>query len=132
MVDRGQTRDPATGHKAGRECRVTRKRDISRLFESGRRAADSLIVLYAIPNGLPHSRCGVAVSTRHGNAVRRNRIKRLCREAFRLVRPALPAGTDYMLVPRAGRDFSLEGLMDSLRRLCASLPAQGGKGARGQ
>jgi len=45
-------------------------------------------------------RLGVSVSKDHGRAVRRNKIKRLLREAFRLERAALPANFDLVLIPR--------------------------------
>ncbi|MDY6912949.1 MAG: ribonuclease P protein component [Planctomycetota bacterium] len=102
---------------ADRKFRVTRRKDILRLFDGGRRSADGCITLLAAPNELGHARMGVAVGLRHGNAVRRNRIKRLCREAFRLVRNELPAGWDYMMLPRIGADYTLLGLQASLRTL---------------
>ena len=63
----------------------------------------SSLVLFACPNGLSFARLGVSVGSKHGNAVRRNRIKRVLRAAFRLSRHLLPPGNDYVLVPKRGR-----------------------------
>lgn len=65
-------------------------------------AADDRLVVYAAPNGLPHARLGIRVGRKFGNAVRRNRFKRLVREAFRLGKAAFPAGLDVVVVPRTG------------------------------
>jgi ribonuclease P protein component len=46
----------------------------------------------ARPNGLGHARLGLAVGVRAaGNAVNRNRVKRVVREAFRHIHQELPA-----------------------------------------
>ena len=107
--------------RAGKAFRIKRRRDISRLFDRGRRVSDDLVTLLVLPNELGCARTGVVVGARHGNAVRRNRIKRLCREAFRPIRRELPAGRDYLILPRTGRDFSVRELQASIRALAGRL-----------
>ena len=96
------------------------------MFHDGLRARDSRLTLIASPRGedggLP-SRVAVAVSGRHGNAVLRNRVKRLCREAFRTSRELLPGGWDFVMMPRPGANLTMAGLRDSLRVLVAKILA---------
>ena len=65
---------------------------------------------------------GLSVGGRFGNAVRRNRFRRICREAFRLRKHDLPAGHDLIILPRR-IELTLEEAADSLvkltRKLCA-------------
>jgi ribonuclease P protein component len=49
---------------------------------------------------LPHPRLGMSVNRKVGNAVRRNRIRRLIRESFRLMQHDFPAGYDLVVVVR--------------------------------
>jgi ribonuclease P protein component len=56
--------------------------------------------IYARPNDLPHARLGMSVSRKVGTAPRRNRIRRLLREAFRHMRHDLPKGYDLVIVVR--------------------------------
>ena len=109
--------------KAGRRYRVTRGGDISRLFAEGRNAGNGLLTLYALPNGLAYCRAAVAVGARHGKAAKRNRAKRLCREAFRLTRAELPPGCDYVILPSAGRTLTLENLRASIKALAGRIGA---------
>jgi len=57
------------------------------------------------------------VARRHGPAVRRNRMRRLLREAFRLNRSALSVPCDIVIVPRSGwRTLSLAAVEPAMRR----------------
>jgi ribonuclease P protein component len=55
----------------------------------------------AAENRLAFTRLGLSVGKRVGGAVRRNKIKRILREAFRKNRDRLPAGIDLVVVAEA-------------------------------
>ena len=57
-------------------------------------------MVYGGLNGLPYPRLGMSTSRKLGNAVLRNRWRRLLREAFRLSCPQLPPGVDLIVIPR--------------------------------
>jgi ribonuclease P protein component len=83
----------------------------------------SVVVCY-LANGLEHSRLGVAVSRKYGNAVRRNRIKRVFRAAFRKLQHDLPVGYDYVLLPRHGVvEYSTTGIEAELRKAVGKIAA---------
>lgn len=95
------------------------------VYQRGRRAAGDWMTVVALlrPAGAGgesarNVRLGVSVSKDHGGAVRRNKLKRLLREAFRLERAALPRGLDLVLIPRRrDDDFPLAALRHELRLL---------------
>ena len=101
-----------------RHERLQLKRDFDRCFREGRAFHFPEITVRALPNGLPSSRLGLSVGRRHGGAVRRNRIKRLLREAWRLNKGALSAHCDVVFVPRAEwRDLRLAGIEPTVRKV---------------
>ena len=105
---------------------MRRRAEITNMYRHAKRAGDNQLMLLAMSNvdNAPSVRCGVTVSVRHGNAVQRNRIKRLCREAFRLEKQNLPAGYDFILAPRKGVKLDCEGLRESLCKLAGRLIRQ--------
>jgi ribonuclease P protein component len=63
-------------------------RDVKR---RGKKFADAFFSLSVLTNHETHPRLGLSIATRtFGNAVARNRIKRLTRESFRLNQHSLP------------------------------------------
>lgn len=102
----GPVSDPPPPLRArfGRAQRIVRTADFGRCFKEGSRARGGLMLVVVRRNGLGHSRLGLSVGrVIWKQAVRRNRIKRIFREAFRLEQHALPRGFDLVLVPGAPR-----------------------------
>jgi len=61
-------------------------------------------------NAENYNRLGISVHRKIGDAVRRNRIKRLIREVFRLNRDLFPASCDVVFTIRP--EFTINSLVD--------------------
>ncbi len=83
-----------------RKFRLTRSEDFKRVRRSGKSYAHPLLVLVVQAGDDGRLRVGVAASRTVGVAVKRNRAKRLLREAIRTLLPTLPTGHDLLLVAR--------------------------------
>ena len=101
---------PSTRLTLGAGQRFKQTRDFVRLKEQGRRLArGSVLMNWAELPAAGRSRFGVVAAKRIGNAVVRNRAKRLLRQAFRLHQHELRVPSEIVLVARdsiAGKPFA--------------------------
>ncbi|MBW2411419.1 MAG: ribonuclease P protein component [Deltaproteobacteria bacterium] len=87
--------------------RILKRREYLALAKSGRRIQNEHFIAIFSPNRLGRSRIGITVTKKVGPAVKRNRIKRLVRESFRLSRHQLAGTWDINIIAkRQAADFS--------------------------
>lgn len=103
----------------GPERRIRKRADFLRVQAEGKRASVPHFVLLVAARSASRdcpdpraasSRLGLVVTRKVGNAVERNRIKRVCREAFRLWPEGfVPDGIDLVVIARAAaQELGLE------------------------
>jgi ribonuclease P protein component len=100
--------------------RIRKQADFDRVYGARIFAADNILIVNGASNGLVHSRLGSSVSSKVGNAIARNRWKRLIREAFRLSRDQIPMGLDLIVRPQ-------KNAVPEFRAICQSLPSLAGR-----
>lgn len=99
------SRSEATGlgQRFPRALRLTTRRQFLAVYREGRRVGSRSFIMFGRRNEAGQCRLGITVTRKVGNAVRRNRIKRLLREIFRKNHRDFPTGLDIVI--NAHRSF---------------------------
>jgi len=84
----------------GKKERVRKRQQYLDIYRRGGRLHSRNFIVILSPNPSGEKRLGVAISKKVGNAVQRNRIKRLIREFFRLNKDGLPDSKDMVIIAK--------------------------------
>ena len=76
-------------------------KEFKRLYYRGKVLVHGLLVTYCMKNRLGYTRIGITASKKTGNAVRRNRARRIIKAAYLHLEPAVQSGWDIVFVSRA-------------------------------
>lgn len=97
--------------------RIKKKSDFDHIFSAKNSTANKKFIVYQIPAARAHFRVAISVSKKLGNAVTRNRIKRLVRHAIMSLSPNLPP-VDFVVICRPGVDtLSLDEVTKNLKHV---------------
>ena len=103
---------PAVPAPYPKSRRLRLDRDFTPVRTKGRRYVGKEASIRSVPNDAAGPRLGLSTTRKYGDAVRRNRFRRLAREAFRSLASRLPS-RDLLVEPR--RDL-VEPTLEGLRR----------------
>jgi ribonuclease P protein component len=96
--------------------RLKRRGEIQAVFGRRRVVTCPGAKLFVLENGLSHNRIAFTLGRKFGNAVERNRARRVSREAYRHLRYGLKPGYDLVLLVYPGNDFFVK-RMEQLKLL---------------
>jgi ribonuclease P protein component len=102
-----------------RSYRIRNSSEFKHVYDHGKAIRSrSFVMFYLDGDEEQPARLGITVTKRFGKANRRNRIKRLIREAFRVIHPSLKDGVDIVFnVRRFAEGISLKATVKEINYL---------------
>lgn len=79
---------------------INKNKDFCRAYRRGVYSSSDVLVTYAVKNRLKSKRFGITTSKKIGNAVKRNRARRVIRAALAQIQDKIPCGYDIVFVSR--------------------------------
>ena len=105
-------------HALTRGEKVLKSIEYRNILKGGKSTITQHFKIFICPNHLEKQRLGITTSRRVGTAVKRNRIKRLLREFFRLHKACLPPSSDILFIAKPGADtLDYTGLRAELKNI---------------
>ncbi len=105
------------GARFPKQARLRKRPEFLSLSQGGRKVHTSHFVVISKANEREENRLGITVSARVGNAVVRNRIKRLLREFFRRYRHEIAPNQDILVIAKRGAEnLSLPDVAHEIRK----------------
>ncbi|KPJ55717.1 MAG: hypothetical protein AMJ42_06365 [Deltaproteobacteria bacterium DG_8] len=102
----------------GKEERLLISSEFKRLIRKGKSQSTEHFEIFTFHNQIEKRRLGIKTSKKIGSAVKRNCIKRLLREFFRLHKTHLPPSSDILFIAKPGADrLNYSGLCEELKIL---------------
>lgn len=87
------------------KTKINKNREYKKIYNRGKSMASPVIVTYILKNKLSVVRMGITTSKKIGNAVKRNRARRVIRAAFSALKNEVKNGCDFVFVARSKTCF---------------------------
>lgn len=81
---------------------LNRNEQFLKVYKKGKRTYHKYFTLYLMPNRTETNRLGIRVGKKLAKAVKRNRLRRLIREVYRLSEDDFKIGYDVVIVAKEG------------------------------
>lgn len=81
-------------------------RDFKRAYTKGKSYVSPLLITYVIKNRYAMKKIGITTSKKIGNAVQRNRARRIIKQSFRLLYPCIKGKCDFVFVARGRTPYA--------------------------